>query len=537
MQVSDDSLRQLDEAYLRSLKPEALQDLSVRLLLDLKEARDRLGSGPGNSSRPPSSRPAWEKGLGSPTALASGIRQALESEAAAAPAEERVESAPVESAPVEPTEPEREPASQTVGRAGDAVVVRKPGKQRGAVGVGRTQVFTADETQAHRPSVCSGCGAPLGSDVAGTAYTGFQSVDVVLRTGESGSPGLVLRVIDHRLYAVRCGCGHETQAVLPARSAEPGESDTVLSEWRLVGPGLAALIVALSLRFRLSRRRIAEFLEAWLGLRLSVGVIQETLAESAAAVAPAEEELAAAVVASELLHADETPWPEQGRILWLWVFHAVNVTLYYVSHRGRELLDTLLPDYTGWLMSDGWCAYRSWPRRLRCWPHLTRKAQGLIESRDRTAQAFGTQVLGLFQHLQTAIYAARAGPDPDASIADTHLKALRNLREACERHQSGEHTKTRALAVELLNDWDAIFQVLQHPQLPISNNAAERALRHWVILRQLSHGTRTPNGSRYFAILASVIDTCRQRGHSPWRYLQDAITRRRAGLALPLLPA
>jgi hypothetical protein len=524
MQVSDDSLRQLDEAYLRSLKPEALQDLSVRLLLDLKEARDRLGSGPGNSSLPPSSRPAWEKGLGTPTALASGIRQALESDAAV-PAAESASSVPTES------------ASKVERCGGEAVVLRKAGKQHGAAGVGRTQIFTADLVQAHRPSVCAGCGASLGPDVAGTMYTGFQSVDVDLRREASSSPGLVLRVINHQLYAVRCDCGHVTQAVLPARSAEPGQSDTVLSEWRLVGPGLAALIVALSLRFRLSRRRIAEFLEEWLGLRLSVGVIQQTLTESAAAVAPAEEELAAAVVASELLHADETPWPEQGRILWLWVFHAVNVTLYYVSHRGRELLDTLLPDYAGWLMSDGWGAYRSWARRLRCWPHLTRKAQGLIESRDRTAQCFGRQVLGLFQQLQTAIYAARAGPDADASIAAAHTDALRGLREACERHQSGMHTKTRALAVELLNDWDAIFQVLQHPHLPISNNAAERALRHWVILRQLSHGTRTPDGSRYFAILASVIDTCRQRGHSPWQYLQDAINQRRAGLPLPALPA
>jgi hypothetical protein len=34
---------------------------------------------------------------------------------------------------------------------------------------------------------------------------------------------------------------------------------------RLVGPGLATLIVALSLRFRLSRARIQEFLDDWLG--------------------------------------------------------------------------------------------------------------------------------------------------------------------------------------------------------------------------------------------------------------------------------
>ncbi|MDS4021688.1 MAG: hypothetical protein RKR03_14495 [Candidatus Competibacter sp.] len=41
MHPSDHSLRQIDDAYLRSLEPEALCGLSVRLLADLKEARGR----------------------------------------------------------------------------------------------------------------------------------------------------------------------------------------------------------------------------------------------------------------------------------------------------------------------------------------------------------------------------------------------------------------------------------------------------------------------------------------------------------------
>ena len=90
--------------------------------------------------------------------------------------------------------------------------------------------------------------------------------------------------------------------------------------------------------------------------------------------------------------------------------------------------------------------------------------------------------------------------------------------------------------MELLTDWDAIFRVLHHPHLPLTNNLAERALRHWVIARRISHGTRTAVGSRAFTLLASVIDTCRQRGHSPWDYLVAAITERRAGLPLPPLP-
>jgi transposase len=79
--------------------------------------------------------------------------------------------------------------------------------------------------------------------------------------------------------------------------------------------------------------------------------------------------------------------------------------------------------------------------------------------------------------------------------------------------------------------------VLAHPHLPLTNNLAERALRHCVIARAIGHGTRTAVGSRVFSVLASVIDTCRLRRQSPWTYLALAIAERRAGRPLPALPA
>ncbi len=177
------------------------------------------------------------------------------------------------------------------------------------------------------------------------------------------------------------------------RGSGPALAGIELSEWRLVGPGLAALIVALALRFRLSRARIQEFLGEWLGLDLSIGTIHQTIHEASAAVAPAEEELIQAVLDSDLLHADETSWPEAQQTLWLWVFVAATVTLYYVAGRGKELVENVLDGFTGWLMSDGWMAYRHYPRRLRCWAHLIRKARGLAQSCDREARAFGQLVL------------------------------------------------------------------------------------------------------------------------------------------------
>jgi transposase len=268
---------------------------------------------------------------------------------------------------------------------------------------------------------------------------------------------------------------------------------------------------------------------------LSVGTIHQTIHEASAAVAPAEVELIEAVSASNLLHADETPWPEHGQSLWLWVFLSATVTLYYIAGRGKELVKNVLDGFTGWLMSDGWIAYRHYPRRLRCWAHLIRKARGLAQSCDREAGHFGRQVLKTLEALMAAVYAAREGP-PAVDLPTQHATALAELRAACEHYQSSDHGKTHALAVELLNDWAVIFTVLSHPELPLTHNDAERALRHWVILRKLSLGTRTPVGSRVVALLASVIDTCRLRGHAPWRYLERAIADRRAGRPLAPLP-
>jgi hypothetical protein len=75
------------------------------------------------------------------------------------------------------------------------------------------------------------------------------------------------------------------------------------------------------------------------------------------------------------------------------------------------------------------------------------------------------------------------------------------------------------------------------PHLPLSNNAAEQALLHWVISRYISHGTGSEEGSRAFAFLASVIETCRRRGASAWRYLGTVIGAARKGLQLPTIPA
>ena len=159
----------------------------------------------------------------------------------------------------------------------------------------------------------------------------------------------------------------------------------------------------------------------------------------------------------------------------------------------------------------------------------------MAESVDARVAKIGHQIEAHFDVLMSAIYAARLEPPRDALIV-LHDKTMANLKQLCEQHSDDSHKKLRELARELLLDWHVIMRQVREPYLALTNNAAEQSLRHWVISRLISHGTRSAEGTRAFALLASVIETCRLRSASPWRYLATVIDAARKAGAPPLLP-
>lgn len=518
MHLSDHDLLQLDDAYLEGLSPEQARALLAKALADLKAARERLAQNPSNSSRPPSSRAPWDRvededdGGDGDGGSASGGAAAQQGE---------------------------QPASAVTsrGRQGNRTGRGKPGRRKGAPGHSRTQVLPVDAEQRHAPGCCAACGRALEDGGEARVHAAHYTLD--LSRPDGGAGGLALHQTKHVYLERRCTCGHWTRAQ-PARCDKDDTWTVALSEWHLAGPSLVAFICALTQRMRLSRARVQEFLADWLGLSLSTATINQCIHEAARAVEPVvEQEILAHVREVELLYADETAWKEHGRLLWLWVFTCATATLFIVGRRTREMVQRVLGEhFRNWLMSDGYCVYRDIDQRLRCLAHLIRKAHGLEESLDAHAQAFGRHVLDVIETVIAAVYDARGTPEQAAGLRARYAPTLNALLEACAQlANDARHEKARALARELLNDWDTFWVVLDHPELPLTNNEAERALRHWVIARRIGMGTRTPQGTRAFALLASVIETCRKRGASPWTYLADVVRQRRRNLpALPLPP-
>ena len=526
MQLSEQDLKQLDEATIFALDLEPLRVLTVTLLSDLIEACDRLKQSPSNSSRPPSSQPPWVSTAGSDSPPSGRDEEDADRNGALGPEPPR----PADEPPAGDQTDEHNHRPQNQPPA-------KSGKPKGAPGFGREVDLAVNREEIHRPDACQRCGQPFSADAPSRTYTGRYELD--LTDPSSASPGLEVVHTKPLYRECQCSCGHWTRAE-PGRCEKEAGWQVELTQWHLAGPRLVALICALSLRLRVSRRGIREFLADWLGVKLGIACINQCLHEAGRAVEPVvERDILPAIRAAELVHADETGWKENGTLLWLWVLTCTTTTLFCIGRRSRETLLRLLgKDFLGWLMSDGFWAYRDYDQRLRCLAHLIRKARGLEQSLNRQARLFGAKTLELIENLLDQVYQAREGPDPpkeNVLYAQNHsvLDAFSNL---CLEHWDCAHEKTRELARELIHDWDAIWAILDYPLLPITNNAAEQALRHWVITRRITFGTRTPQGSKAFSLLASVIETCRKRNICPWPYLAEVVRLRRKGEPAPILP-
>jgi hypothetical protein len=79
-------------------------------------------------------------------------------------------------------------------------------------------------------------------------------------------------------------------------------------------------------------------------------------------------------------------------------------------------------------------------------------------------------------------------------------------------------TKTRAKKTSLL-------LVLQHPELPLHNNASELAVRQRVRKRDVSFGPRTQLGLQAWDTFMTLADTARKLGISFYAYIRDRVSK------------
>ena len=98
------------------------------------------------------------------------------------------------------------------------------------------------------------------------------------------------------------------------------------------------------------------------------------------------------------------------------------------------------------------------------------------------------------------------------------------IKALLEQGVRGRHLKTRRFCAGLLDEYDALWTFCEVEGIDPTNNVAERALRHGVLLRKIQLGTQSEKGNRWIERICTARETCRLQGRSVLGYLQEAAT-------------
>ena len=498
--LSKDDLAQMNKDYFDSLEKEKLVEVASNLHQLAVEQLEKLEQNSSNSSLPPSSDSFYLPG-------------------AATSSESLKDSPTVENDQTLDSKHEEKNVVKELKSKGFGV--KKPGKQPGAKGFWRATPLVPTQTIPHYPETCAACNSLLPVALKSKPYMGYHVLEL-----EKADSCIQVTCTLHHDYEVTCECGHHTKEIpgVGYVSAVEGRcKDLQLKEYTLVGPMLATFISSLSVRYRMSRQKIRELLNDWMGVSLSIGTIDRCIREVGIACVPVVEMLIEELQQASVIHIDETPWYEKGKFCWLWVAITTNIAVYHIGSRRKEELLHLISDaFLGWLVTDGYGVYVTHQKRQHCLAHLIRKAIALTELVDKEAADLGQWLLEELRELIIELALQEDNTDNDSNPG--------RLYRVCRLATAAEHPKLKALAWEILKDWDAVVAFVYNPQLPPTNNEAERALRHAVIARRISYGTRTTEGSLAYCSVLSVIETCRLRKVDPWNYIATLLAQARKGI-------
>ena len=96
-------------------------------------------------------------------------------------------------------------------------------------------------------------------------------------------------------------------------------------------------------------------------------------------------------------------------------------------------------------------------------------------------------------------------------------------------------TKTGRTCQKLLDHFDALWTFVYRHGIDPTNNAAERALRFAVILRKLTFGTHSVEGSRFLERMLTCHATLRQQDRNVLSFLTEACNAALLGTPAPSL--
>ena len=323
-------------------------------------------------------------------------------------------------------------------------------------------------------------------------------------------PPVQAQVIEHVLVERCCPkCHKRWRPPLDLSAAAVGN--------QRFGISVQAEVALLREQCRLPFRVIQEYLRHRFGLRVSVGKLVALVEAVAQRGKQVVEAFKHEIRGSPVVNGDETSWREDGLNGYVWSFSTdrVRYFLHRKSRSARVVKEVLGDEFGGVLVSDFYGGYNAHlGLHQRCWVHLLRDIHELREKHPKDKQ------LKKWDQAVKAIYErAKQYKGPNVRIGPAEQKQQRvkrqrqfeqELMRVCQPHLRKKRLQS-TLCERIERFLPELFVFVADPRVPSDNNAAERSVRHLVVSRKISGGTRSEKGSETKSILASLFGTWRLR--------------------------
>jgi transposase len=287
------------------------------------------------------------------------------------------------------------------------------------------------------------------------------------------------------------------------------------------------------------------------GVHLNRATLAHWVGFAAAELEPLHARLVEILKRSPKLFADETRCPVldpgRGRTKtgYLWAIARDDrpwggtdppaVAYTYAPGRGGEHAVRHLAGFSGILQVDGYVAYAALTKAERaggaltlafCWSHFRRRFYDLANGGNAPIATEALQRIGELYAIEADI----RGRSPDerrAKRQDRTKPLVDNLKTWLEKQLTRVSGRS-PIAEDIrygLRHWDGLIRFLHDGRIEIDSNTVERSIRPIALNRKNALFAGSDEGGANWAVIASLIETCKLNGVHPHAWLTETLTK------------
>ena len=409
--------------------------------------------------------------------------------------------------------------------ADQAAARRKRGQQRGAPGHGRRlhadlALFDEAYELVANEQRCAVCQQPF-EPFEGTDDSEVVEIDV----------RAYRRLIRRKRYRRTCQC--DAQPAIVTATGAP----KLIAKGSL---GISVWVLILLDKFLFQRptyRLLAEL--DWVhGLKIAQGTVTGGLNKLRPVFEPLMEAMVTKNLSEHHWHADETRWAvfckweaKVGHRWYLWVFQSPSTVVFKLdpSRSAQVVLDHFGKSATGILNVDRYVAYKVLAKEGRivlafCWAHVRRDFLAVAKDWGGQYEVWAFRWMGRIAELYRLNHRRLAVRKNAHAFGEAQAELCRAVEEmgVARQIELGDAKLPRVcrkVLESLREHWQGLVVFVDHPEVPMDNNTAERTQRNPVVGRKNYYGSGSYWSGQLAAMMFSVFQTLLLWNLNPRRWL------------------